>query len=70
MVCSDVYRDGAEFFIKANFGAGTGQIWLDNMNCVGSESSIDRCGRSSWGTHNCNHGEDAGVRCKPSSVPL
>ncbi|NXG02866.1 MARCO protein, partial [Sakesphorus luctuosus] len=44
-------------------GGGTGQIWLDDVNCQGSENSIYECRKRDWGVHNCNHGEDAGVEC-------
>uniref|UniRef100_A0A8C9FD46 Macrophage receptor with collagenous structure n=1 Tax=Pavo cristatus TaxID=9049 RepID=A0A8C9FD46_PAVCR len=42
---------------------GTGQIWLDNVNCRGSEYSIYECNKPDWGVHNCAHSEDAGVEC-------
>lgn len=42
---------------------GTGQIWLDDVNCRGSETSIFDCSKSNWGVHNCNHNEDAGLEC-------
>ena len=49
--------------LYAHFGAGSGQIWLDDINCAGSEDSIVNCQHSGWGSHNCNHNEDAAVVC-------
>ncbi|NXS98515.1 MARCO protein, partial [Jacana jacana] len=43
--------------------AGSGQIWLDDVNCSGSEYSIFNCPKPNWGVHNCSHNEDAGVEC-------
>ena len=48
---------------SARFGAGSGQIWLDDVACLGSESSILYCGHNGWGSHNCGHSEDASVIC-------
>ncbi|NXL45203.1 MARCO protein, partial [Podilymbus podiceps] len=43
--------------------AGTGQIWLDDVNCSGNERSILDCPKPDWGVNNCSHSEDAGVEC-------
>lgn len=40
-----------------------GVIWLDEVNCLGNEMSIDQCKKNEWGEHNCVHSEDAGVNC-------
>ncbi|KFQ00724.1 Deleted in malignant brain tumors 1 protein, partial [Haliaeetus albicilla] len=47
----------------AAFGQGSGPIWLDEVTCAGTEAALSLCWARSWGSHNCNHGEDAGVEC-------
>uniref|UniRef100_A0AAR2LFF2 SRCR domain-containing protein n=1 Tax=Pygocentrus nattereri TaxID=42514 RepID=A0AAR2LFF2_PYGNA len=47
----------------AHFGPGSGQIWMDNVDCSGSESTLKNCKSWGWGKHNCHHGKDAGVIC-------
>ena len=48
---------------NAFYGQGSGRIWLDNLNCVGTELSIVNCSHRGWGIENCGHYEDAGVKC-------
>ncbi|KAM7134319.1 LOW QUALITY PROTEIN: scavenger receptor cysteine-rich domain-containing protein DMBT1-like [Macrochelys suwanniensis] len=47
----------------AHFGEGSDHIWLDNVNCTGTEAVLSDCRARPWGDNNCNHGEDAGVVC-------
>ena len=49
---------------QAAFGRGTGQIWMDDVQCVGNELSISLCTHNGWGVHNCVHNEDASVVCQ------
>lgn len=49
----------------AYFGEGTGRTWLDNVNCSGSERSLQDCSKNDIGDEDCEHYEDAGVECAP-----
>ena len=42
--------------------AGSGPIYLDNVACSGSELTLAQCDYDP-NTVDCNHNEDAGVRC-------
>jgi hypothetical protein len=43
--------------------SGRGTIWLDEMGCSGTESTLESCRHPRWGHNDCSHAEDAGVIC-------
>jgi hypothetical protein len=46
--------------------SGTGQIWLNDVSCGGTDTSLSDCNHAGWGgprTDDCTHQEDAGVSC-------
>ena len=48
---------------NAAFGPGSGLIFLDNVDCTGTEPSLLECRSQDPGVHNCGRTEDAGVYC-------
>ena len=57
------YKRGGTAVSEGIYGAGHGDIVLDDVECDGTESSIEDCRHDGWGVSNCHHMEDAGVRC-------
>ena len=48
---------------SSHYGQGTGPIWLDDVNCLGSEPDLFTCGHNGIGNHDCRHFEDASAEC-------
>jgi len=38
---------------------------MDNVNCSGSESSLDDCSHHGWGISDCDHTNDVSIDCVP-----
>ena len=71
LACSNVFTfnlnsftAGTTAYSSSYFGRGTGGIYLDNLGCRGSESRLIDCPHSRIGVHNCDHSDDAGMRCQ------
>jgi len=80
-VCNDRFTDAAArvvcyslgfgyvgYEVNINtYGIGIGVIWLDDVQCNGTERHVSECSHSGWGVHNCVHKEDVAVSCIPDS---
>ena len=65
VVCRQLgFGSSGRHYGGAYFGQGSGPIWLDNIACVGTESTLASCSHLGFNiTRSCSHSEDAGVRC-------
>ncbi|XP_065835665.1 neurotrypsin-like isoform X2 [Oscarella lobularis] len=73
VVCRQLgFSDALAAKERAYFGAGSGDIWMDEVQCVGTEASLQSCLFDGWGNNDCSHGEDAGVVCRndPAQIRL
>ena len=50
-------------YVGQYFGYGTGIIWLDDLHCLGTETSFVNCTRNDWAVHDCGHGYDVSIVC-------
>ena len=62
-----VHRYGGQF-IQNRYGPGVGRIWLDDVQCTGTETNLADCRHSSWGINNCYHKEDVSISCNTAVV--
>ncbi len=56
---------GAMVLEVHDFPISAGNIWLDNVQCFGSERQLNECPSSSLVSLTCNHTQDVGIRCQP-----
>ncbi|XP_078380297.1 scavenger receptor cysteine-rich domain-containing protein DMBT1-like [Oculina patagonica] len=68
VVCRQLGYERAVVVPKySGFEPGTGQIWMDNVQCIGNESSLFECKHDRWGGFRCNTREEARAVCKPAA---
>jgi len=92
-VCDDGFTDAAARVVCYSLGFGyvgrkmnfsiydvrRGRIWLDDVQCSGTERHIVKCRHRGWEAHNCGHHENVAISCfgesaarstTPSSPPM
>lgn len=78
VVCRELgFSGGSESVITTGFSRtnggftpGTGKIWMDGVNCRGSEQKLSQCSFNGWGIHDCRHFEDVAIICNYTAPTL
>ncbi len=55
---------GGTAYSNAQYGAGSGPIYLTDVLCTSSQSSLLQCNSDPILSSSCSHSEDAGVKCE------
>ena len=67
VVCRELgYPEATRYYTYNYYGPGSGPIWLANLACNGSETSLHYCSHGGIGNtyYYCSHYHDIGVVCK------
>ena len=82
-VCSDGWDDRDAQVVCRQLGLGSANpallgfspttslyvpIWLNNVNCNGSESRLIECQHKGLGNHSCDHDKDVFITCEEKSM--
>ena len=68
VVCRELGFAGADS-VDFSVPSGVDPIWLDDVECVGTETRLIDCPSAPFGVNNCGHSEDVGVVCLPIPAP-
>ncbi|XP_016302878.1 deleted in malignant brain tumors 1 protein [Sinocyclocheilus anshuiensis] len=60
MGCGDVFEQR----IGGYFSQGSGPVWLSDVQCSYSETTLRHCNLQGWGQNSCGHEKDAAVACR------
>ena len=63
VLCRQLGLGNTGRFNRYTVGPSSYPIFLDDVNCIGTEANILACPHLRLGSHNCGHAEDTGVIC-------
>ena len=68
VACKQMGFTGAEELVRGWWWTSSKPIWLDDVDCDGTETSLSQCSNRGWGVHNCDHSEDVRMRCTEATT--
>ena len=54
--------------VRSAYGPVSDYFIMDNVQCRGDETNIEKCPHLTWQNENCNSSEGAGVICEASGA--
>ncbi|XP_036419203.1 LOW QUALITY PROTEIN: scavenger receptor cysteine-rich type 1 protein M130-like, partial [Colossoma macropomum] len=64
VVCRELgCGEAVDALSDAHFGPGSGPVWMDSVDCSGSETILKHCRSRRLSRHDCDHSSAAGVIC-------
>ena len=55
-------------FYRFSSAPSSTPIWLDDLYCPSSATSLSQCSHNGYGNHNCHHSEDVAIYCTTSTT--
>lgn len=59
---SNCSTDAVEIY-TARGASSNAKIWMDDVSCSAGHRRLDDCGRRTWGSNDCSHSKDVGIKC-------
>ena len=51
------YANAIDIVTHSIYGVGQGPIWMDNVQCIGNEITIEQCTFPGWGNSSVSYNE-------------
>ena len=68
VICRQLgYTGKAEAVATADYGTGSGLLFMNDVKCNGDEERLSECNHAGWSTHRCGRLKYVGVKCDVQS---
>ena len=66
------FSSGSAEYLTHKYGEAEGEIWVEDLQCTGEETTLLQCEMSDFGAHACDHSEDVSIFCSdtPGAVKV
>ena len=57
------FTNASNYYCCGNFGYSNGPIWINNVNCNGTEMNLAGCSYNGWNNTGCSRYSEVGIAC-------